>query len=134
MKRLAPKVMELLVRYPWPGNVRELENLVERLVILSEGDVVEVEDLPQRFRETGSLGGAAESIDFPESGFNLPQALQEFERRLILKALERSNWVKSRAAQLLNLNRTTLIEKMKKQQIAAPDGNHSGKPPQTSIL
>ena len=134
VKRLAPKAMELLVRYPWPGNVRELENLVERLVILSEGDVVEVEDLPQRFRETGSLGGDAESIDFPESGFNLPQALAEFERRLILKALERSNWVKSRAAQLLNLNRTTLIEKMKKQQIAAPDGNHSGKPPQTSIL
>ena len=57
VKRLAPKAMELLVRYSWPGNVRELENLVERLVILSEGDVVEVEDLPQRFRETGSLGG-----------------------------------------------------------------------------
>ena len=75
----------------------------------------------------------AESIDFPESGFNLPQALAGVRAPLILKALERSNWVKSRAAQLLNLNRTTLIEKMKKQQIAAPDGNQSGKPPQTSI-
>jgi transcriptional regulator with PAS, ATPase and Fis domain len=119
-KRLSPKAMELLNRYHWPGNVRELENLVERLVILTEGEVVEVADLPQRFREAESLGPEVESIDFTEAGLNLPQALQEFERRLILKALEKSNWVKSRAAQLLNLNRTTLIEKMKKQQIVAP--------------
>ena len=127
-KRLSPQAMDLLIRYPWPGNVRELENLMERLVILTEGDVVEVEDLPQRFREAASIGPGVESIDFPADGLNLPQALQEFERRLILKALERSNWVKSRAAQLLNLNRTTLIEKMKKQQILAPDA-----PPLTSI-
>ena len=126
-KRLSPQAMELLVRYPWPGNVRELENLVERLVILTEGDVVGVEDLPQRFRESGSLGADGESIDFPGAGLNLPQALQEFERRLIIKALERSNWVKSRAAQLLNLNRTTLIEKMKKQQIFPPDAGQTAK-------
>jgi DNA-binding NtrC family response regulator len=128
-KRLSPQAMDLLIRYPWPGNVRELENLMERLVILTEGNVVEVEDLPQRFREIGSMGvPGAESIDFPADGLNLPQALQEFERRLILKALERSNWVKSRAAQLLNLNRTTLIEKMKKQQILTPEA-----PPLSSI-
>jgi DNA-binding NtrC family response regulator len=128
-KRLSPQAMDLLIRYPWPGNVRELENLMERLVILTEGNVVEVEDLPQRFRDTTSMGGTgAESIDFPADGLNLPQALQEFERRLILKALERSNWVKSRAAQLLNLNRTTLIEKMKKQQILTPEA-----PPLSSI-
>ena len=126
-KRLSPQAMELLVRYPWPGNVRELENLVERLVILTEGDVVGVEDLPQRFRESGSLGADGESIDFPGAGLNLPQALQEFERRLIIKALERSNWVKSRAAQLLNLNRTTLIEKMKKQQIFPLDATQTAK-------
>jgi DNA-binding NtrC family response regulator len=127
--RLSPQAMDLLIHYPWPGNVRELENLMERLVILTEGDVVEVDDLPERFRDTTSMGGPkAESIDFPADGLNLPQALQEFERRLILKALARSNWVKSRAAQLLNLNRTTLIEKMKKQQISAPDA-----PPLTSI-
>jgi DNA-binding NtrC family response regulator len=123
-KRLSPRAMDLLIHYPWPGNVRELENLVERLVILTEGDVVEVDDLPERFRDTTSMGSPkAESIDFPADGLNLPQALLEFERRLILKALERSNWVKSRAAQLLNLNRTTLIEKMKKQQISTPDAS-----------
>jgi DNA-binding NtrC family response regulator len=126
-KRLSPQAMELLVRYPWPGNVRELENLVERLVILTEGDVVEVGDLPQRFREAHSLGAEAQSIDFPAEGLNLPQALQEFERRLILQALERSSWVKSRAAQLLSLNRTTLIEKMKKQQLLSPGGAQQAK-------
>ena len=82
--------------------------------------MVEVEDLPERFQQSLSLGLESESIDFPGDGLNLPQALQEFERRLILKALEKSDWVKSRAAQLLHLNRTTLIEKMKKQQIVTP--------------
>jgi DNA-binding NtrC family response regulator len=120
-KRLSPQAMDLLVRYPWPGNVRELENLMERLVILTEGDEIKVDDLPQRFREADSMGIEDKSIDFPLEGLNLPQALQDLERRLILKALERSNWVKSRAAQLLNLNRTTLIEKMKKQQILTPE-------------
>jgi DNA-binding NtrC family response regulator len=120
-KRLSSQAMDFLVRYAWPGNVRELENLVERLVILTEGDEVKVDDLPQRFREAGSIGPGVESIDFPQDGLNLPQALQDLERRLILKALERSNGVKSRAAQLLNLNRTTLIEKMKKQQILTPE-------------
>jgi DNA-binding NtrC family response regulator len=120
-KRLSPAAMALLNRYSWPGNVRELENLMERLVILTEGDVVEVKDLPPRFQETLSLGVGGESIDFSPDGLNLPQALHELERRLILKALEQSNWVKSRAAQLLQLNRTTLIEKMKKQQIFAPN-------------
>jgi DNA-binding NtrC family response regulator len=122
-KRLSPQAIDLLVRYPWPGNVRELENLVERLVILTEGDEVKVDDLPQRFREVSSIGAGVESIDFPQEGLNLPQALLDLERRLILKALEQSNWVKSRAAQLLNLNRTTLIEKMKKQQILTPEAS-----------
>jgi DNA-binding NtrC family response regulator len=127
VKRLSPQAMELLVRYQWPGNVRELENLMERLVILTEGAVVEVADLPQRFRDVGSMGPEVKSLDFPGEGLNLPQALQEFERRLILQALERSNWVKSRAAQLLNLNRTTLIEKMKKQQISQPEAPRQAK-------
>ena len=84
-------------------------------------DRVGAENLPPRFQETLSLGVGGESIDFSPDGLNLPQALHELERRLILKALEQSNWVKSRAAQLLQLNRTTLIEKMKKQQIFAPN-------------
>ncbi len=120
LKRLSPAVLDLLLRYPWPGNVRELENLMERLVILSEGETVEVNDLPERFRASSPVMGAPEIADFPEHGVHLNDAVQDFERRLILKALEKSNWVKSRAAKLLHLNRTTLIEKMKKQNIQAP--------------
>jgi DNA-binding NtrC family response regulator len=116
-KRLRPEVMELLLHYAWPGNVRELENLMERLVILSEGEVVEASDLPERFRASLPRAGAPQFPDFPEQGVHLTNAVQEFECQLILKALEKSRWVKSRAAQLLHLNRTTLIEKMKKQKI-----------------
>lgn len=122
LKRLSPEVLDLLQRYPWPGNVRELENLMERLVILSEGQLVEVRDLPERFRTPLPVAGPPELADFPEHGVNLTRAVQDYERRLILQALEKSNWVKSRAAKLLHLNRTTLIEKMKKQKIQfSPD-------------
>lgn len=117
LKRLSPEVMDLLLRYPWPGNVRELENLMERLVILSEGEVVEVNDLPERLRLGLPPTASPESTDFPDQGIHLANTVQEFERHLILRALEKSHWVKSRAAQLLHLNRTTLIEKMKKQKI-----------------
>ncbi|MBW1990832.1 MAG: sigma-54-dependent Fis family transcriptional regulator [Deltaproteobacteria bacterium] len=117
LKRLSPAAMQVLLRYPWPGNVRELENLMERLVILTEGEVVEVDDLPERFHTALPTPDNHDLTDFPDQGIHLTQAVQEFERRLILQALDKSHWVKSRAAQLLHLNRTTLIEKMKKQRI-----------------
>jgi DNA-binding NtrC family response regulator len=122
VKRLTPEVIKALLHYAWPGNVRELENLMERLVILSEGELVEVSDLPERFRASLPRGGVMELPDFPDQGLHLTKAVQEFERQLILQALERSQGVKSRAAQLLHLNRTTLIEKMKKQKIQPSQG------------
>jgi DNA-binding NtrC family response regulator len=122
LKRLSPEVMGLLLHYPWPGNVRELENLMERLVILSEGEVVEVSDLPERLRTVLPPAATPGLAIFPDQGVHLTLAVHEFERQLILKALEKSDWVKSRAAQLLHLNRTTLIEKMKKQKIQPSQG------------
>jgi DNA-binding NtrC family response regulator len=115
-KRLCPEAMDLLLSYSWPGNIRELENLMERMVILSEGDEIQVSELPERFRSKPAAA-TAKSQEIPDQGIHLTAAVQEFERDLILKALDKSNWVKSRAAQLLNLNRTTLLEKMKKQNI-----------------
>ena len=116
IKRLSPQVMDLLLRHPWPGNIRELENLIERLVILSEGEEVQASELPERFRaKPQAPSGKPQEIS--DQGIHLTAAVQEFERDLILKALDKSNWVKSRAAQLLHLNRTTLLEKMKKQNI-----------------
>jgi transcriptional regulator with GAF, ATPase, and Fis domain len=117
VKRLSPAALDLLRLYPWPGNVRELENLLERLVTLSEGELVEVADLPDRFKRQPAAP-ARVTGDLPEQGLHLTAAVQEFEKDLILKALARTDWVKSRAAALLRLNRTTLLEKMKKQNIS----------------
>ena len=117
-KRFSPGGMDLLLRYSWPGNVRELENLVERLVILTEGEVIEVADLPEKF-QAGSKAVPVAFEEIPAGGADLNAAVQALERHLILQALEKSHWVKSRAARLLHLNRTTLLEKMKKQNIAA---------------
>jgi DNA-binding NtrC family response regulator len=117
-KRFSPGVMDRLLRHSWPGNVRELENLVERLVILTEGEVIEVADLPEKFQAgSGAVPVALE--EFAAEGADLNAAIQALERQLILQALEKSQWVKSRAARLLHLNRTTLLEKMKKQNIPA---------------
>ncbi len=125
-KRLSPQAMDLLLRYAWPGNVRELENLIERLVILSEGEEIQVSELPERFRNKPATS-SAKPQEIPDHGIHLTAAVQEFERDLIMKALDKSNWVKSRAAQLLNLNRTTLLEKMKKQNIL-PASNFTSVP------
>jgi DNA-binding NtrC family response regulator len=116
LKRFSPAVLDLLQKYPWPGNVRELENLVERLVILTEGEVIEVSDLPEKFQRL-IFPPQAEPGELPAPGILFTDAVQAFERNLIFKALRQCNWVKSQAARLLHLNRTTLLEKMKKQNI-----------------
>ncbi len=120
-KRFSPEALALLARHSWPGNVRELEHLVERLVILSEGEVIDAADLPDKFRG-GTPAAPAPAPEFPDQGTDLNAAVQALERTLILQALQRSNWVKSRAARLLRLNRTTLLEKMRKQDIPAGPG------------
>ena len=124
--------MELLCRYQWPGNVRELENVVERMVVLAQSSVISVDDIPQRIRrEVGSAPApAADGVAdpavsapiLPEEGLPLAKTVEEFERSLIVQALERTGWVKSKAAKLLRMNRTTLIEKLKKQGLMQPPG------------
>ncbi len=113
LKRFSEKALKRLVDYHWPGNVRELENLIERLVILTEGDLIEEDDLPDHIRASHPSTNPILK-EFPAEGFSLPQALREFEKSLILRALEASGGVKSRAAKLLGIKRTTLIEKMKR--------------------
>lgn len=120
-KRLGAAALDLLLRHSWPGNVRELENLVERLVILTEGEVIDAADLPEKFQQ-GSPATPPAPEELPVGGTDLNAAVQALERHLILQALQRTNWVKSGAARLLCLNRTTLLEKMKKQNIDAAPG------------
>ncbi len=115
------ETLGILSDYDWPGNVRELENLVERLVILKDSGLVAPMDLPEKYLarkvqvQTLALPVGNE---FPETGICLNSALEEFENRLILQALERTRGNKKEAALLLNLKRTTLIEKLKKKNLA----------------
>lgn len=108
--------MRALEAYDWPGNVRELENVIERMVILSEGEYLGVEDLPQRIASTSGSGVLVHAA-VPDGGTSLTNAVNEYEKQLILSALEKTGWVKNRAAKLLRMNRTTLVEKIKKQGI-----------------
>jgi len=120
----SPDALKCLMSHSWPGNVRELENLIERLVILTSGTLVGTPDLPEKFNQYIDLkkpvlavSPELQDIAIPEVGIDINAAVDKMERTLILKALEKTGWVKNRAAKLLGLNRTTLIEKMKKMGI-----------------
>jgi len=117
-KTLHSNVMELLERYSWPGNVRELRNQVERMVIMSAGNVIQLEDLASEIR--ASKAPAAQPT--PETGDHRGQTLQaareSLERTLILKALEQNDWNVTKAAEELGLERTNLHKKIKHYGIA----------------
>ena len=136
VKVISDETIQMLANYSWPGNIRELGNFIERMVVLSVGDNITPRDLPEKVlgevpREnlppmekpecelspTEMLqNGLKQSffIGLPEGGINLKNAVEDFERGLITEALEKTNWVKNKAAGLLELNRTTLVEKIKK--------------------
>ncbi len=121
LKRMSKAAAETLDRYPWPGNVRELENLIERLVILTDSEEIDVDDLPPRIRQCqATRPSSLMDISLGETGMDLKKTLDDLENHLIMEALKRANGVKNRAANLLGLNRTTLIEKMKKKKIVYP--------------
>ena len=136
VKVISDETIQMLANYSWPGNIRELGNFIERMVVLSVGDNITPRDLPEKVlgevpREnlppmekpecelspTEMLqNGLKQSffIGLPEGGINLKSAVEDFERGLITEALEKTNWVKNKAVGLLELNRTTLVEKIKK--------------------
>jgi sigma-54 specific flagellar transcriptional regulator A len=127
--RFSPEAMDCLRRYKWPGNVRELENLIERVSILSSGDTITVSDLPEKIHQItileidnsadapGESKHHGEEGKLPVHGIDLNSYVHNIERTLILSALEKAGGMRSKAAELLGLNRTTLIEKMKKMGI-----------------
>jgi DNA-binding NtrC family response regulator len=114
--------LELLQAYEWPGNVRQMANVVERMVILRGEGVLEVQDVPQRVRlgdrplakqQTGSV--------LPAQGIDLRAMLEDLETSMLRQALARTRGNKNRAAALLRLNRTTLVEKLKKRGLGQSD-------------
>jgi DNA-binding NtrC family response regulator len=114
---LALDVMQRLCAYDWPGNVRELENLIERLVVVARNRMVIMEDLPAHLR-TNVVDLENATLDLPESGVDLRVFLTQLEERLIAQALERTGGNKNRAAELLGMNRTTLVEKLRRRNVA----------------
>lgn len=112
--RISEEAMVYLWEYDWPGNVRELENLIERLVVLSEDGLIRVENLPLNIRTFLS----DKKIPKPQlgaEGIDLNQAVEEFEYRLIDEALRRTKGNKQAAARLLGLKRTTLVAKLRRK-------------------
>jgi len=114
--QISRAAMQLLVDHSWPGNVRELENTIERAMLLCAGDRIEPTDLPVKVRGLGTPG--RNSPKLPDAGIDLRAAVESYENDLIRQALDRTGWNKNRAANLLKLNRTTLVEMMKRKRIA----------------
>jgi transcriptional regulator with GAF, ATPase, and Fis domain len=136
---ISDQAMGILEKYSWPGNIRELANFIERMVVLSSDNTLTIKDLPSKVlgevpkekwaphEETEPSESPAQLLQnsmrksfyfgVPDEGMNLKMAVEDFERELILEALEKTNWVKNKAAGLLGLNRTTLVEKLKKMNI-----------------
>jgi DNA-binding NtrC family response regulator len=111
-----------LRRHPWPGNIRELENLVERLVIMKGSGSISLLDLPPALRESREVTPPAGTAfpEFPDEGTDLRAILEQVEEKMIAEALERTGGNKNRAAELLGLNRTTLVEKLRRKRVATP--------------
>jgi DNA-binding NtrC family response regulator len=126
---LHPEALATLRRYGWPGNIRELENLLERLVILKGNGTIGPSDLPPNIRQavqTRSPQHLTPMPDLPSDGTDLRAILESVEDRMISEALERTGGNKNRAAELLGLNRTTLVEKLRRKRTAAMPGSSSG--------
>ena len=132
--QISPGAMQVLRDYKWPGNVRELANLVERLVVIKPNGIIKLHDLPWPIIDrkepqpeatevlSSSLNPASRSVqvDLPSSGLDLKQYLAKIEQDMIHQALVESDGVVQRAAELLGVGRTTLVEKIRRYDLNAP--------------
>lgn len=121
---VSPRALELLMDYHWPGNVRELENAIERAVVLSTGATLDVDLLPASVRRPSDAPTPQES--FPPEGLSLKEAVSDYERSLIVRALQESDGVQKRAAELLQVKPTTLHEMMKRLDVSVDAAVASG--------
>jgi sigma-54 specific flagellar transcriptional regulator A len=132
--RLSKKAIGMLQQYDWPGNVRELGNLIERLAIQFPHGVVDSKDLPAKYRSPDPADATASAVvdaahqsaasdvdQLPSAGIDMKKYLSNIEISLIEQALSKTNNVVARAATMLNMRRTTLVEKMRKYEIDRVD-------------
>jgi DNA-binding NtrC family response regulator len=100
--------LEALQAYDWPGNVRELENIVERLVVISKHETIQLRELPLDLQSSHTP--LIEQLE--EEGYDLRKAVQQFEREYIRRVLEKTRWNQTVAARMLGIHRNTLLGKI----------------------
>jgi DNA-binding NtrC family response regulator len=111
---VSQEAMRRLMAYPWPGNVRQLENAIERAMAFSGGrSHIDAGDLPAEI-QSAEAPPLSTAVELPDDGINLEALIASIERDLIARSLERTGGNKGQAARLLNLKRTTLVEKIKR--------------------
>jgi len=115
--RVETSTLELLEKYRWPGNVRELENLIERLVVMNDDGIIRASELPDYVHHNSvpQHHHTAGDVSLPLEGVDLDGFLERIENGFIQQALKRTRGNKTTAAELLNLNRTTFIERLRKK-------------------
>jgi two-component system nitrogen regulation response regulator NtrX len=125
LKKIDPRVSEILASYSWPGNVRELRNQIERMVIMSQGRTITIKDVSEEIRRGGAAVNLAESSDEPADqgsatfeGMPIQEAKKLLEETLIKNTLDRNGWNVTRAAEELGLERTNLHKKIKAYGLA----------------
>jgi len=117
-KALTQDALRMLMAYDWPGNVRQLENAIEHAIAMSllTGEIT-AEALPEEIRQPGA-SAVPQSISIPDDGLDFSTVISQIERDLIRRCLEKTSGNKRQAARLLNLSRTTFLDKMQRLQIA----------------
>jgi len=113
-KKFSQDAIEMLKNYQWKGNVRELENIIERVVLLCDRDVIGVEQLPEEIKSDST---STKEVTVPRGGVDVENIMEEMEKAYLLKALEQTNGVKTEAAKLLNLTFRSFRHKLKKYGI-----------------
>ncbi len=113
LMQISKEAMQAIEEYSWPGNVREMENVIERTVALTDGEMIEPDDLPP---DIAMPDGQTTGLFPPKAGnaVDMPGVIADIERQMITQAMSRADGVKARAAELLGINRTTLVEKIKR--------------------
>jgi transcriptional regulator with PAS, ATPase and Fis domain len=119
LKKISLGALRLLMHYSWPGNVRQLENIVERMVVLNPDVTVFMprhvpEEVLQVRHEAVERPSPLDTDLLSSQGLSLPEMIRNIEKKLILESLQKTQWNKQQAAKILKINRTTLIEKMKR--------------------
>jgi transcriptional regulator with GAF, ATPase, and Fis domain len=120
-RALTQAALRVLMAYPWPGNIRHLENVIEHAVVMSgQSREIDVAALPDEIANP-AMSAIIPSVPIPEEGINLNSVVSQIERDLILRCLEKTGGNKRQAARLLNLSRTTLIDKLHRLNLSHSD-------------